>query len=54
MSNKVSTKGNSGACYTRVRRVGERMVVVLDYEYVFKGITEWSPKWKHHGWRLRP
>ena len=28
---------------------GERMVVVLDFEYVHKGITEWSVKWHRHG-----
>ena len=27
------------------------MVVVLDSEYVDKGITEWSPKWRRHHWR---
>ena len=33
------------------RRPGERMVVVMDSEYVVKGIMEWSPKWRRHGWR---
>ena len=33
------------------RGPGERMVVVLDSEYVFKGITQWSDKWRRHGWR---
>ena len=33
------------------RAVGERMVIVLDSEYVFKGITIWTEKWKRHGWR---
>ena len=23
----------------------------MDSEYVFKGIMEWSPKWRRHGWR---
>ena len=32
------------------RKPGERMVVVIDSEYVFKGIMEWSPKWRRHGW----
>ena len=27
------------------------MVVVLDSEYVFKGITQWSEKWRRHGWK---
>ena len=29
------------------------MVVVLDSDYVFKGITEWSSKWRRHGWRAK-
>ena len=30
------------------------MVVVLDCEYVYnKGITEWSPKWHRHPWRVK-
>ena len=33
------------------RRPGERMVVVLDSEYVYKGVVEWSPKWRRHAWR---
>ena len=33
------------------RRPGERLAVVMDSEYVFKGIMEWSPKWRRHGWR---
>ena len=33
------------------RSPGERLVVVLDSEYVYKGIVEWSPKWRRHGWR---
>ena len=28
---------------------GEKMV---DSEYVFKGTTQWSEKWRWHGWRL--
>ena len=35
------------------RRAVEKMVVVLDSEYVYKGITEWSPKWHHHSWRVK-
>ena len=34
----------------QLRRPGGRMVVVLDSEYVYKGITDWSPKWRRHGW----
>ena len=33
------------------RAVGEHMVIVLDSEYVFKGITIWMEKWKRHVWR---
>ena len=33
------------------RSPGERLVVVLDSEYVYKGIVEWSPKWRRHEWR---
>ena len=33
------------------RAEGEQMVVVLDNEYVFNGITKWSTKWRRHGWR---
>ena len=33
------------------RRRGERLVVLLDSEYVYKGIMEWSAKWRRHGWR---
>ena len=29
------------------------MVVVLDSEYVYKGITEWSPKWHRHSRRVK-
>ena len=30
------------------RQAAEKMVVVLDSEHVYKGITEWSPKWHRH------
>ena len=33
------------------RRKGERLLVVMDLEYIFKGITEWSVKWCRHLWR---
>ena len=33
------------------RRAGEWLLVVLIYEYVFRGITKWSAKWRHHDWR---
>ena len=33
------------------RAEGERMVVVVDSEYIFKAITVWTEKWKRHGWR---
>ena len=36
----------------RSRRWEEHMVVVLDSEYVFKGITQWSSKWQRHQWRV--
>ena len=36
----------------RSRRWEERMIVVLDSEYVFKGITQWSRKWQRHQWRV--
>ena len=36
----------------RNRRWEERMVVVLDSEYVFKGITQWSSKWQRHQWSV--
>ena len=26
------------------------MVLVIDTEYVYKGITLWSPKWRRHNW----
>ena len=29
------------------------MVVVLDSQYVYKGMTEWSVKWHRHGWRVK-
>ena len=28
------------------------MIVVLDLEYVFKGIMQWSSKWQRHQWRV--
>ena len=34
------------------RRRAERLVVVLDSEYVYKGIMEWSAKRRRHGWRM--
>ena len=37
----------------RRRRAGQHLVTVLDSEYVFKGIAEWSVKWERNGWRLR-
>ena len=33
----------------RARRGAERLVVILDSEYVYKGVTEWSIKWARHG-----
>ena len=33
------------------RRQGERPLVVMDSEYIFKGITQWSAKWWRHAWR---
>ena len=36
---------------TVARTAGERMVVVLDSEYVFDGITMWSTAWRQPGWR---
>ena len=33
------------------RAAGERMVVVVDSEDVFKAITVWTERWKRHGWR---
>ena len=35
----------------KLRWSGEHMVIVLDPEYVYKGIIEWSPKRRRHGWR---
>ena len=35
------------------RRADEKMVIVLDSEYVYKGITQWSPRWHRHGWRVK-
>ena len=31
-----------------IRQPQERLVIVLDSEYGYKGIMEWSPKWKRH------
>ena len=36
----------------RSRQWEEHMVVVLDSECVFKGITQWSSKWQRHEWRV--
>ena len=33
------------------RSRGERLVVVLDSQYVYRGIVEWSVKWRQHWWR---
>ena len=33
------------------RGSGKKLVVVLDSEYVFKGITHRSEKWRRHWWR---
>ena len=35
------------------RRAWGGMVVVLDSEYVYKGITEWFPKWHRHSRRVK-
>ena len=32
------------------RKTGERLIVILDSLYVYRGIVEWSPKWCRHGW----
>ena len=40
-------------CALEQRRAGQRRVVVLDSEYVFNGITEWSIMWHRHGWRVK-
>ena len=41
-----------GVLHAMLSRVaGERMVVVVDSEYVFKAITMWTERWKRHGWR---
>ena len=37
----------------QARGAGEKMVVVLDSEYVYKGIIEWCSRWQHHGWRVK-
>ena len=36
------------------RVLGARMVVMLDLEYVFTGITIWSDKWRPHGGKTSP
>ena len=33
------------------RDVGEKMVVILVSEYVYKGVVECSPKWRQHSWK---
>ena len=33
------------------RRVGECLPVMMDSLHMCKGIVEWSPKWRRHGWR---
>ena len=33
------------------RKPGERLVVVLNSLYIYRGIVDWSPKWQRHGWR---
>ena len=33
------------------RHEGERLLVVVDSEYFFKGITKWSVQWRRHAWR---
>ena len=30
---------------------GERLLVVMNFEYIFEGNTEWSVKWRRHTWR---
>ena len=48
------SRGGGGVIYAlQQRRAGERMVVVLDSEYVYKGITVWSAKWRHRSWRVK-
>ena len=48
----VSRGGLRGVLHAILqRRPGERLVVVLDSEYAYKGIMEWSAKWRRHGWR---
>ena len=49
----VSTAELRGVLHAvRSRRWEERMIVVLDSEYVFKGIMQWSSKWERHQWRV--
>ena len=45
----VSTGELRGVLYPAI----ERIVVVLDSEYVHKGITVWSEKWWRNGWRVK-
>ena len=33
------------------RQSGERLVVVMDSAYVYKGVVGWSAKWQRHRWR---
>ena len=48
----VSRGGLRGVLHAlQSQRPQERMVIVLDSEYVFKGIMEWSAKWRRHSWR---
>ena len=35
----------------QLRQPDERMVIVLDSEYVYKGIMDCSPKWRRHRWQ---
>ena len=32
------------------RQESETLVIIMDSEYVYKGIVEWSPKWWRQGW----
>ena len=33
------------------RQPSEKLIVMLDLEYVSKGVMEWSVRWHRHGWR---
>ena len=47
----VSRWGLSGVLHALLqRRPGGRLVVVLDAQYVYKAIMEWSPKWRCQQW----